>query len=120
MIGNLALLQVQSLVSGAIAGVASFALGLITKPGSNTSYYEMIFMTSSSMVSASFSSGILGVFMCALILICRRFDIDPDNIACPLASSIGDIVTLVVLSSSATLLQQQMGKKKKNCFIYIY
>ncbi|KAI9344752.1 hypothetical protein BD770DRAFT_397426 [Pilaira anomala] len=108
MVGNLALLQVQSLVSGAIAGVASFALGLITKPGSSTSYYEMIFMTSSSMVSASFSSGILGIFMCVLILICRRFDIDPDNIACPLASSIGDIVTLVVLSSSAALLQKQM------------
>ncbi|KAG2236087.1 hypothetical protein INT48_006103 [Thamnidium elegans] len=108
IVGNLALLQVQSLVSGAIAGVSSFALGLVTKPGSNNSYYEMIYMTSSSMVSASFSSAILGIFMCALILICRKFDVDPDNIACPMASSIGDIVTLVLLASTASILQNQM------------
>ncbi|KAF1799222.1 hypothetical protein V8B55DRAFT_1448896 [Mucor lusitanicus] len=108
IVGNLALLQVQSLVAGAIAGVASFALGLITKPGSSTSYYEMMFMTSSAMVSASFSAGILGIFMCALILICRRFDVDPDNIACPMASSTGDIVTLVLLATCATILQNEM------------
>jgi solute carrier family 41 len=110
IVGNLALLQVQSLVAGAIAGVASFALGLITKPGSNTSYYEMMYMTASSMVSASFSSAILGIFMCALIILCRKFDIDPDNIACPMASSTGDIVTLILLASSASILQNQMGK----------
>lgn len=110
IVGNLALLQVQSLVAGAIAGVSSFALGLITKPGSSTSYYEMMYMTASSMVSASFSSAILGIFMCALIIICRKFDVDPDNIACPMASSTGDIVTLVLLATSASILQNQMGK----------
>ncbi|KAI7889591.1 uncharacterized protein EV154DRAFT_544471 [Mucor mucedo] len=108
IVGNLALLQVQSLVAGAIAGVSSFALGLITKPGSSTSYYEMMYMTASSMVSASFSSAILGIFMCALIIICRKFDVDPDNIACPMASSTGDIVTLVLLATSASILQNQM------------
>ncbi|KAI9485724.1 MAG: hypothetical protein EXX96DRAFT_546222 [Benjaminiella poitrasii] len=108
IIGNLSLLQVQSIVSGAVAGIASFALGLITKPDSSTSYYEMMFMTASSMVSASFSAAILGVFMCALIILCRRFDVDPDNIACPLASSTGDIVTLILLAASASLLQSQM------------
>ncbi|RCH84290.1 hypothetical protein CU098_001816, partial [Rhizopus stolonifer] len=108
IVGNLALLQVQSLVAGAIAGVSSFALGLITKPGSSTSYFEMMYMTASAMVSASFSAGILGVFMCALIIVCRRFDIDPDNIACPMASSTGDIVTLVLLATCAVILQPQM------------
>lgn len=108
IVGNLALLQVQSLVAGAIAGVASFALGLITKPGSNSSYFEMMYMTASSMVSASFSAAVLGIFMCALILLCRKFDVDPDNIACPMASSTGDIVTLILLASSASILQSQM------------
>ncbi|KAG1151017.1 hypothetical protein G6F37_008322 [Rhizopus arrhizus] len=110
IIGNLSLLQVQSLVAGAIAGVASFALGLITKPGSNNpSYFEMMFMTASAMVSASFSSAILGVFMCALIVLCRKLDIDPDNIACPMASSTGDIVTLILLAACASTLQSQMN-----------
>lgn len=75
--GNLALLQVQALVSGAIAGVASFALGIVTKKGNGTSFYESMYMTSSAMVSACVSSGILGVFMCGLILLCRRLNVDP-------------------------------------------
>lgn len=119
IIGNLSLLQVQSLVAGAIAGVASFALGLITKPGSNNpSYFEMMFMTASAMVSASFSSAILGVFMCALIVLCRKLDIDPDNIACPMASSTGDIVTLILLAACASTLQSQMSKYYNNLYIF--
>ncbi|KAL0088397.1 hypothetical protein J3Q64DRAFT_1831195 [Phycomyces blakesleeanus] len=117
LFGNLALLQVQALVAGAIAGIASFGLGLITKPGSSTSYYESMYMTSSSMISASFSGTILGVFMCALILMCRKFDIDPDNIACPLVSSLGDIVTLVLLSGCAVLLERHMNTLL-NTFIF--
>ncbi|KAI8084783.1 uncharacterized protein BX664DRAFT_337779 [Halteromyces radiatus] len=108
VIGNLALLQVQALIAGAVAGLASFALGLMTRPDSTSSYHECVYMTSSSMVSASFSSAILGVFMCALILICRRFNVNPDNIACPLASATGDIVTLILLAGCAVVLQGQM------------
>ncbi|ORZ23096.1 hypothetical protein BCR42DRAFT_403964 [Absidia repens] len=108
VIGNLALLQVQALVAGAMAGLASFALGLITRPDSISSYYESVYMTCSSMVSASFSSAILGVFMCALILICRHFQVNPDNIACPLASATGDIVTLILLAGCAVVLQNHM------------
>ncbi|CAO3688433.1 unnamed protein product [Rhizopus stolonifer] len=110
IIGNLSLLQVQSLVAGAVAGVASFALGLITKPGSNNpSYFEMMFMTASAMVSASFSAAILGVFMCVLVILCRKLDIDPDNIACPMASSTGDIVTLILLAACASIFQDRMN-----------
>ncbi|CDH51662.1 solute carrier family 41 member 1 [Lichtheimia corymbifera JMRC:FSU:9682] len=109
VIGNLALLQVQALVSGAIAGLASFALGLVTKPGGNAStYFECMYMTSSAMISAAASSAILGVFMCGLIILCRHLRVNPDNIACPMASSTGDIVTLVLLAGCAVGLQEKM------------
>jgi hypothetical protein len=32
-----------------------------------------------------------------------------DNIACPMASSLGDIVTLVILATFARLLKENMG-----------
>ncbi|KAI9278076.1 hypothetical protein BY458DRAFT_74892 [Sporodiniella umbellata] len=108
ILGNLCLLQVQSIVAGALAGVASFALGLITKPGSSTSYYEMMYVTANAMVSASFSAAILGVFMCVLIVLCRKLDVDPDNIACPMASSTGDIVTLILMAACAYLFEKPM------------
>ncbi|KAF8923463.1 hypothetical protein EDD21DRAFT_392987 [Dissophora ornata] len=103
--GNLALLQLQSLAVGSVAGLFSFALGMIVHPTTNN-IEEVALMISSSMLCASASSFILGSFMCALVLICRRFRINPDNIACPLASSFGDLVTLLILSGIAVFLQE--------------
>ncbi|KAI9287961.1 hypothetical protein BC943DRAFT_317497 [Umbelopsis sp. AD052] len=103
--GNLALLQVQALIAGSIAGLFSFILGLMTHPDDANTISESMLMISSSMLSAAMSSFVLGVFMCALIIISRRFRINPDNIACPMASSLGDVVTLVILAGcSHTLL----------------
>lgn len=76
--GNLALLQVQSLIAGSIAGLFSFILGLLTRPSNDAStYYESMLVISSSMLAAALSSFILGIFMCLLIIYSRRFNIDP-------------------------------------------
>ncbi|KAF9093456.1 hypothetical protein BGX29_009912 [Mortierella sp. GBA35] len=101
--GNLALLQLQSLTVGSVAGLFSFALGMIVHPTTNN-LEEIALMISSSMLCASASSFILGSFMCALVLICRHFRVNPDNIAVPLASSFGDLVTLLILSGIAVFL----------------
>lgn len=90
-------------------------------------------MISSSMLSAAMSSFVLGVFMCALIIISRMFRINPgtdilknyscnvalahandafpctDNIACPMASSLGDVVTLVILAGCSHTLLASLG-----------
>jgi len=109
VIGNLALLQVQSLIAGSVAGLFSFVLGLLMRPSNDAStYYESMLVISSSMLAASLSSLILGIFMCILIILSRRYNVDPDNIACPMASSLGDIVTLVILATFARLLEQRM------------
>lgn len=135
VIGNLALLQVQSLIAGSVAGLFSFVLGLLMRPSNDAStYYESMLVISSSMLAASLSSLILGIFMCILIILSRRYNVDPgeqpfpvrvqhtsvslfirfgfriDNIACPMASSLGDIVTLVILATFARLLEQRMGE----------
>ncbi|KAF9908765.1 hypothetical protein BX616_011378 [Lobosporangium transversale] len=101
--GNLALLQLQGLTVGSVAGLFSFALGMIVHPTTNN-LEEIALMISSSMLCASISSFVLGSFMCALVLICRHYRVNPDNIACPLASSFGDLVTLMILSSCAAFL----------------
>ncbi|CAO3598707.1 unnamed protein product [Absidia cylindrospora] len=99
--GNLALIQVQALIAGAIAGIFSFVLGILEHPTVPTSISESILVITSSMVAATVSSFVLGVFMCILIIISRKMKIDPDNIACPMASSLGDVVTLGILAASA-------------------
>ncbi|KAI7904211.1 uncharacterized protein BX663DRAFT_504314 [Cokeromyces recurvatus] len=102
--GNLALIQVQALVSGSIAGSFSVLLGILTQPLSVITVSECILVITSSMVSAAVSSFVLGLFMCLLIIISRMMKIDPDNIACPMASSLGDVVTLGILAGCANLL----------------
>lgn len=78
VIGNLALLQVQSLIAGCIAGLFSFVLGILVRPSNDAStYYESMLVISSSMLAASLSSLILGIFMCILIILSRRFNVDP-------------------------------------------
>ncbi|CAO3640746.1 unnamed protein product [Cunninghamella blakesleeana] len=99
--GNLALIQVQGLIAGGIAGVFSFLLGMVEHPTQPTTIYESILVVTSSMIAATASSLVLGVFMCILIIISRKMKIDPDNIACPMASSLGDVVTLGILAICA-------------------
>ncbi|KAG8927637.1 hypothetical protein FRC01_007144 [Tulasnella sp. 417] len=47
---------------------------------------------------------ILGSFMCSLVLMCQRFRLNPDNIAPPIASCLGDLLTLTLLALSSTAL----------------
>ncbi|KAF9168595.1 hypothetical protein DFQ26_004229 [Actinomortierella ambigua] len=103
--GNLALLQVQALSVGSIAGLFSFGLGMLVHPSGNN-WNEIALMIAASMMCASISSFVLGGFMCVLVLLCRKFNINPDNIACPLASSMGDLVTLFVLAGCSTTLRK--------------
>lgn len=106
--GNLALIQVQALIAGSIAGLFSFILGILEYPQEPATVSESILIITSSMISAAISSFVLGVFMCFLIILSRKFRIDPDNIACPMASSLGDVVTLGILAGCAQALLANM------------
>ncbi|KNZ77875.1 Solute carrier family 41 member 2 [Termitomyces sp. J132] len=66
---------------------------------------KLAMVASTGMTAAALSSVVLGSFMCALIVICRWYGRDPDNIAPPVASCLGDLVTLLWMSAvSATLI----------------
>jgi solute carrier family 41 len=56
------------------------------------------------MASAALSGLVLGSFMCALVVLCRKFDRDPDNIAPAIASCLGDLITLILLGAVSALL----------------
>ncbi|GBC41027.2 solute carrier family 41 member 1-like [Rhizophagus irregularis DAOM 181602=DAOM 197198] len=106
--GNLAVLQVQSLIVGAVAGLFSFLEGVVFHSDHVSTFHESILVIVASMVCAALSSMILGTFMCVLIILCRRFRINPDNIACPMASSLGDLLTLIILATCGEILLQYL------------
>ncbi|OSD02084.1 hypothetical protein PYCCODRAFT_1435762 [Trametes coccinea BRFM310] len=65
---------------------------------------EFILVAASAMCAACASSVLLGSFMCTLVVVCRHFGLDPDNIAPPVAACLGDLVTLSLLGVISELL----------------
>ncbi|RDB19190.1 Solute carrier family 41 member 1 [Hypsizygus marmoreus] len=71
---------------------------------SKITFPKLVMVASTAMTSACLSSIVLGSFMCTLIVLCRRYGRDPDNIAPPIASCLGDLVTLCFIGITSTLL----------------
>ncbi|KAG6849380.1 hypothetical protein H0H93_008934 [Arthromyces matolae] len=79
----------------------------ISLPKDNYSTFtfdKLIMVASTAMTAASLSSIALGSFMCALIIVCRKYGRDPDNIAPPVASCLGDLVTLLFMGAVSVML----------------
>lgn len=55
-------------------------------------------LCASSLTTASLTSLLLSMVVICVILISRKFAVNPDNIATPIAASLGDLTTLGVLS----------------------
>ncbi|KAH8114205.1 solute carrier family 41 member 1 [Phellopilus nigrolimitatus] len=131
--GNMALLQVQATLVSFIAAILSFVLGLIMPRSGSSSeastdsrfllysrrphpklpydprkpksgIAEFIMVASTGMASACLSSLLLGSFMCTLVIFCRKFSLNPDNIAPPVAACLGDLITLCLLGLTSTFL----------------
>lgn len=73
-----------------------------------------LLLCASSVVTSSMASMLLGLVMVLVILVSRHFHINPDNVATPIAASLGDLTTLALLSWFATILFNEIGN---NCFI---
>ncbi|KAG8765855.1 hypothetical protein FRC12_007245 [Ceratobasidium sp. 428] len=71
---------------------------------------EFIVVLATAMSSASLSGLLLGSFMCSVVVLCRKYELDPDNIAPPLASCLGDLVTLTFTALTSALFFYTSGR----------
>lgn len=100
--GNLALVQVQATVVGALAAFAAVIMGWILDGEFNIHHATLL--CASSLVTASLASLILGSVMVGVVLCSRKCNINPDNVATPIAASLGDLTTLALLSAISRFL----------------
>eukprot|EP00117_Sycon_ciliatum_P046992 scpid44537/ scgid4580/ Solute carrier family 41 member 1 len=99
---NLALVQVQSGVVAVFASTIAIVVSVLNK--SHVVGIHCIVLFCAASVTSFLTALILGSLTCVLVTACHRFNINPDNVAAPLAASMGDVTTLSILAGSAHLL----------------
>lgn len=100
--GNLALLQVQATIVGSLAAFAAVMMGWILDGEFNIHHATLL--CASSLVTATLASLILGSIMAAVVVFSRKCSVNPDNVATPIAASLGDLTTLALLSAISRFL----------------
>lgn len=108
VLGNFALTQAQAIVVGFLASVGALALKFFTQ-STEVDISNSFVLIAGCMSTASFASLILAGLMMYIIIMSKKFNINPDNIATPIAASLGDLVTLTILSYLCTFLFEIKG-----------
>lgn len=133
IVGNIALVQVQATVASFL--VAMFAVSVGAAMTGEFYFENMMLLTASAMFTATSSCFVLGrnylkfayiyilyyfIFyilyrlvdfvLVAVILFSQKYRLNPDNLATPLAASIGDVVSISLLSFIASLLYEHISE----------
>uniref|UniRef100_A0A8C7XM16 Solute carrier family 41 member n=1 Tax=Oryzias sinensis TaxID=183150 RepID=A0A8C7XM16_9TELE len=106
VMGNLALIQVQATVVGFLASIAAVIFGWI--PEGHIRLGHAVLLCASSVATAFIASLILGLIMIGVIIASRKVGINPDNVATPIAASLGDLITLSLLAGISTGLYKEL------------
>ena len=90
--------------------VAALATAVSLILGRDLHISHMLLLGASSMSTAAIASAALGTIMIIVIVVSYVVRINPDNVATPIAASLGDLVTLGLLSVIANWLYEMGGK----------
>ncbi|XP_005529378.1 PREDICTED: solute carrier family 41 member 1 isoform X1 [Pseudopodoces humilis] len=107
--GNMALIQVQATVVGFLASIAAVVFGWI--PDGHFSLAHAVLLCASSVATAFIASLVLGMIMIGVIIGSRKMGINPDNVATPIAASLGDLITLALLSGISWGLYKELESR---------
>lgn len=62
----------------------------------------------------------VGMIMIGVIIGSRKMGINPDNVATPIAASLGDLITLALLSGISWGLYKELGEEQQKAFVSLW
>lgn len=95
-VANIVLTQAQAIVVGFLVSVAAATLGWILSGTFDAK--SSVLLGASAVLTSSLASLLLGAVMILVIILSRKCSINPDNVATPVAASLGDLTTLCLLA----------------------
>jgi len=105
------------LVIAALASCFAVTLNWVLEGVVDSMHFLLI--SAASLCTASLASGVLGVLIIVIIIVSRYLRINPDNVATPIAASLGDLITLFFLSKiSQTLYELRSGDAEHIGLLY--
>ncbi|XP_076262571.1 solute carrier family 41 member 1-like [Rhynchophorus ferrugineus] len=117
IIGNIGLVQIQAIVASCVVSI--FAISASAVINQTFDWNDSYLLMASSTLTATLSCFTLDFVLITVIFISHKIKLNPDNLATPLAASIGDVVSLMVLSAWARLLYSIHDTHKWVMFIII-
>lgn len=111
IVGNIALVQIQAIVAAILVSIFAVVVGAMTAGADAPSFRweHCMLLAAASVCTATSSCFILDFVMIAVIMVSYRCKMNPDNLATPLAASVGDVVSISVLSAVASALFVRMN-----------
>ncbi|XP_053619310.1 solute carrier family 41 member 2-like isoform X5 [Plodia interpunctella] len=106
VVGNVSLVQVQAIVASTVVSIFAIVVNTITDRQLNGNYILLII--ASAVFTATTTCFVLDFVMVMVIYGSHKFKVNPDNVATPLAASIGDIVSNSVLAVTAQYMYEQI------------
>ncbi|KAJ2635524.1 hypothetical protein GGF40_003558 [Coemansia sp. RSA 1286] len=106
---NLELLLLQSTVVGTSVGLISTILSLVPSSSSSSNGFMEFLLQASILMSsgigcAVIGSSLIGILISFTVYVSHAHGVDPDNIGTPIASSFGDMTTLLILGLLTSML----------------
>ncbi|KAH1029761.1 solute carrier family 41 member 1 isoform X2 [Dendroctonus ponderosae] len=109
IVGNLTLIQSQAIVVGFLGALVAIIMGGIKS--NEVELDHAYILCASSLITVSIASFVLGLITAGVIVFSRHCKINPDNVATPIAASLGDITSLTLLSYVSTFLYDSIGQQ---------
>ncbi|XP_046951163.1 solute carrier family 41 member 3-like [Lynx rufus] len=114
---NLALIQVQATVVGFLAAVAALLLGAMSRE--EMDFVKVELLCASSVITAFLAASALGMLMVYIVIGSRKLGVNPDNIATPIAASLGDLITLSILAFVSSFFYKHKDNRYLMLLVYI-